>query len=57
MRTNGLLIPDGVTVQYKPDHGPLKAWMARQQTHGFNDSSVCFGELPVHQTTQIKHCV
>jgi len=30
MRGNGLLIPDGVNVQYKPAHGPLKAWMARQ---------------------------
>ena len=29
-RANGMLIPDGVSVQYKPNHGPLKAWMDRQ---------------------------
>ncbi|KAK6170884.1 hypothetical protein SNE40_019174 [Patella caerulea] len=25
----GQLVPDGVSVQYKPDHGPLRAWMDR----------------------------
>ena len=29
MRAAGMLVPDGVGVQYKPEHGPLKAWMAR----------------------------
>jgi large subunit ribosomal protein L10e len=24
------LVPDGVSVQYKPDHGPLKDWKRRQ---------------------------
>nr|AAX48840.1 L10 [Suberites domuncula]CAC80049.1 putative tumor suppressor [Suberites domuncula] len=31
MRADGLLIPDGVSVQYKPEKGPLIAWMKRQQ--------------------------
>ncbi|XP_034312818.1 large ribosomal subunit protein uL16 [Magallana gigas] len=31
MRADGRLIPDGVTVQYKPEKGPLKAWMDRQR--------------------------
>ncbi|XP_052687018.1 60S ribosomal protein L10-like [Crassostrea angulata] len=31
MRADGRLIPDGVTVQYKPNKGPLKAWMDRQR--------------------------
>merc|ERR1712071_733248 len=26
MVQDGRLIPDGVSVQYKPDHGPLQAW-------------------------------
>merc|ERR1712038_1458366 len=26
MRQDGRLVPDGVTVQYKPPQGPLKAW-------------------------------
>jgi len=30
MRQDGRLVPDGVTVQYKPPHGPLKAWMDAQ---------------------------
>ncbi|XP_063443686.1 large ribosomal subunit protein uL16-like [Mytilus trossulus] len=30
MRLDGRLIPDGVGAQYKPDHGPLKAWKDRQ---------------------------
>jgi len=30
MRQEGRLIPDGVTVQYKPEKGPLQAWMDRQ---------------------------
>ena len=29
MRSNGILIPDGVGAQYKPDHGPLQAWKDR----------------------------
>merc|ERR1712201_57530 len=29
MRQQGLLVPDGVNVQYKPNKGPLKAWMDR----------------------------
>ena len=29
MRQAGTLIPDGVGVQYKPDHGPLKYWKQR----------------------------
>merc|ERR1712098_589938 len=29
MRQQGLLIPDGVSVQYKPLKGPLKAWQDR----------------------------
>merc|ERR1712042_161438 len=29
MRQQGILIPDGVSVQYKPHKGPLKAWMDR----------------------------
>jgi len=29
MRSEGLLIPDGVSVQYKGAHGPLQAWMKR----------------------------
>jgi large subunit ribosomal protein L10e len=29
MRKSLHLTTDGVTVQYHPDHGPLKAWMAR----------------------------
>ena len=31
MRSNYILIPDGVTVQYKPDKGPLSAWKARME--------------------------
>ncbi|XP_022316272.1 large ribosomal subunit protein uL16-like [Crassostrea virginica] len=31
MRADGRLIPDGVNVQYKPNKGPLKAWMDRQR--------------------------
>merc|ERR1712080_377382 len=27
MRSEGILVPDGVTVQYRPCHGPLKKWM------------------------------
>lgn len=30
MRADGILIPDGVNAQYKPDHGPLSEWKARQ---------------------------
>ena len=30
MRQDGRLIPDGVGVQYKPGHGPLKAWFDRK---------------------------
>jgi large subunit ribosomal protein L10e len=30
MREEGLLIPDGVGVQYKPHKGPLQAWKDRQ---------------------------
>ena len=30
MRQEGRLIPDGVSVQYKPEKGPLQAWMDRQ---------------------------
>ncbi|KAL8575772.1 60S ribosomal protein L10 [Nucella lapillus] len=30
MRADGFLIPDGVTVQYKPNKGPLAAWKHRQ---------------------------
>merc|ERR1711976_701681 len=30
MRQDGRLVPDGVNVQYKPPHGPLKAWMDAQ---------------------------
>jgi len=30
MRADGRLVPDGVTVQYKPHHGPLAKWMAAQ---------------------------
>lgn len=29
MRQAGTLVPDGVGVQYKPDHGPLKYWKQR----------------------------
>lgn len=29
MRAKGILIPDGVSVQYKPEHGPLEAWKRR----------------------------
>merc|ERR1711935_222061 len=29
MRASGLLIPDGVSVQYKPSKGPLQAWKDR----------------------------
>ncbi|CAG5136489.1 unnamed protein product [Candidula unifasciata] len=28
MRAEGLLVPDGVGAQYKPNHGPLYAWKA-----------------------------
>ena len=31
MRSDHKLIPDGVTVQYKPDKGPLSAWIARME--------------------------
>jgi len=30
MRADGRLVPDGVSVQYKPSHGPLAAWKAAQ---------------------------
>jgi large subunit ribosomal protein L10e len=30
MRREGLLVPDGVNVQYLPHHGPLQAWKDRQ---------------------------
>jgi large subunit ribosomal protein L10e len=30
MRADGRLVPDGVSVQYKPSHGPLAAWKAVQ---------------------------
>lgn len=30
MRADGRLVPDGVSVQYKPHHGPLAKWMAAQ---------------------------
>ena len=30
MRADGILVPDGVTVQYKPCKGPLLAWKQRQ---------------------------
>lgn len=29
MRTEGKLISDGVSVQYKPDHGPIADWAKR----------------------------
>lgn len=29
MRAEGLLVPDGVGVQYTPNHGPLEAWKQR----------------------------
>jgi len=28
LRAENRLVPDGVSVQYKPDHGPLAAWYA-----------------------------
>ncbi|XP_048758963.1 60S ribosomal protein L10-like [Ostrea edulis] len=31
MRADGILIPDGVGVQYKPNKGPLRAWKDRQR--------------------------
>lgn len=31
MREKGILQPDGVCVQYKPEHGPLKHWEERQE--------------------------
>merc|ERR1712066_134424 len=30
MLANGRLKPDGVSVQYKPEHGPLNAWKRTQ---------------------------
>ncbi|KAK3090491.1 hypothetical protein FSP39_012270 [Pinctada imbricata] len=30
MRADGRLVPDGVTVQYKPNKGPLQAWKDAQ---------------------------
>ncbi|XP_071797844.1 large ribosomal subunit protein uL16-like [Asterias amurensis] len=30
LRSQGRLVPDGVSVQYMPDHGPLAKWEARQ---------------------------
>ncbi|XP_064618971.1 large ribosomal subunit protein uL16-like [Lineus longissimus] len=30
MRADGRLVPDGVSAQYRPHHGPLKKWMAAQ---------------------------
>ena len=30
MRADGRLVPDGVTVQYKPHKGPLQAWRDAQ---------------------------
>ena len=30
MRANGKLQPDGVNVQYKPEHGPLSEWCCIQ---------------------------
>jgi large subunit ribosomal protein L10e len=31
LRAENRLVPDGVSVQYKPDHGPLAAWYAAQK--------------------------
>ena len=31
MREKGTLQPDGVGVQYKPEHGPLRHWEDRQE--------------------------
>lgn len=31
MRQDGRLEPDGVNVQYRPDHGPLQAWFNRKK--------------------------
>ena len=31
MREKGILQPDGVSVQYKPEHGPLRHWEERHQ--------------------------
>lgn len=31
LREKGVLQPDGVGVQYKPEHGPLKFWEERQE--------------------------
>lgn len=31
LRQKHQLIPDGVSVQYKPDKGPLDAWRARME--------------------------
>lgn len=31
MREEGKLLPDGVNVQYYPDHGPLQHWRNRQE--------------------------
>jgi len=31
MREEGKLLPDGVNVQYYPDHGPLQQWRNRQE--------------------------
>jgi len=30
LRAEGILVPDGVGVQYKPCKGPLQAWKQRQ---------------------------
>lgn len=30
MRANGILKPDGINVQYLPEHGPLSKWKERQ---------------------------
>merc|ERR1712126_659688 len=30
MRAEGRLVPDGVSVQYRPDHGPLQRWKNAQ---------------------------
>ena len=31
LRQEGVLLPDGVTVQYYPDRGPLQHWKNRQE--------------------------
>merc|ERR1711979_132116 len=54
MRANGKLQPDGVNVQYKPEHGPLSEWCRIQaELAGLSANSPSFTEERTGKETSL----